>query len=210
MGIVVQLERHLRRSLHPQKIVGRNRPATDSLEPGSQLPRRTGNPTPNAANGGAIGLDLSRDRIVIQAGNGHPIAELHGPESAPSARACQARCAPHSIDVKPACAQNAQMSKKSKFKYPTNLRWYRNQCKMTLDEAADNFGMTGQNLGKIERGLVGYQQGLIEAACVLYKCKPIDLTGHLPGLSEVLDNITESEFRVVKSFLESVRKERVA
>jgi transcriptional regulator with XRE-family HTH domain len=107
-------------------------------------------------------------------------------------------------------AQNAQMAKKSPFKYPTNLRWYRKQQKnMTLDDAADVFGMSGQNLGKIERGLVGYQQGLIEAACTLYKCKPIDLIGQ-PGLSELLDNMTESEFRMWRAFLESVRKERVA
>lgn len=218
MGIVVQLERHLR--LSRKKIVGRNRPTANRLELGGQLPRGASEAAPDAANGGAVGLDLGRDSIIVQAGNGHPRAELHRPESASGARACQAPCAPQSMDVEPSCAQNAQMSKKARFQYSTYLRAWRMHRGMKLDDAAHSFGMTGQNLGKVERGLVPYDQELLEAAAHLYNCKPDHLLNRDPKapseLWDTLANVSEAEAQflvgmlgLLRAFAESM-KDRAA
>jgi transcriptional regulator with XRE-family HTH domain len=58
---------------------------------------------------------------------------------------------------------------------PTFLRQWRRHRGLTLERAAEFFHMTGQNLGKIERGQVPYDQTLLERAAELYACVVADL-----------------------------------
>lgn len=46
---------------------------------------------------------------------------------------------------------------------------------MTQEQAAEPLSMDASNLGRIERGLVPYDQRLLEAAAELYGCEPADL-----------------------------------
>lgn len=51
---------------------------------------------------------------------------------------------------------------------------------MTLEGVADAFGMTHQNVGRIERGKVPYTPEFLETAARLYRCSKGDLLDHDP------------------------------
>ena len=70
----------------------------------------------------------------------------------------------------------------------TFLRAWRLHRKMTLNEACLAFDMDDTNLGRIERGIVPYNQSVIEAAAELYKCGVGDILERDP---KDLETITE-------------------
>lgn len=58
---------------------------------------------------------------------------------------------------------------------PTYLRQWREHRQKTLVQVAEHLHMTHGNLSKIERGLVPYNQELLERLAELYRCEPVDL-----------------------------------
>lgn len=67
-------------------------------------------------------------------------------------------------------AHTVHMGKKPHF-----LREWRTYRNKTLVQVADVLHMTHGNLSKIERGLVPYNQELLERLAALYMCEPADL-----------------------------------
>lgn len=57
----------------------------------------------------------------------------------------------------------------------TFLREWRLYRNLTQEQAAERIGMDHSTLGRIERGLVPYSQGVLEAAAQAYSCEPWDL-----------------------------------
>lgn len=55
------------------------------------------------------------------------------------------------------------------------IRAWRKFRGLTLEQLAERIGMTHQNLGKIERGKVPYNQVLLEALAEELRCGPADL-----------------------------------
>lgn len=87
------------------------------------------------------------------------------------------------INVKPACAlmsiggitalhHNVHMANDRKAHY---LREWREVRSKTLVQVAEFLHMSHGNLSKIERGLVPYNQELLEKLAELYMCEPADL-----------------------------------
>jgi transcriptional regulator with XRE-family HTH domain len=75
---------------------------------------------------------------------------------------------------------------------PTFLRQWRKHRGLTLERAGEFLHMTGQNLGKIERGEYPYDQPLLERAAELYACEPVDLLIRDPSDPEGIWSIWES------------------
>lgn len=73
------------------------------------------------------------------------------------------------------------VSKPKRSLRPTFLRAWRQFRGMTQEQAAEPLNMSPENLGKIERGLVPYDQRLLEAAAELYRCEPADLLTRDPN-----------------------------
>lgn len=57
----------------------------------------------------------------------------------------------------------------------TFLREWRQFRNLTQEQAADRIGLDHSTLGRIERGLVPYSQGMLEAAAEAYRCEPWQL-----------------------------------
>jgi transcriptional regulator with XRE-family HTH domain len=57
----------------------------------------------------------------------------------------------------------------------TFLREWRTFRHLTQEQAADRMGIDFSTLSRIERGLVPYSQGVLEAAASAYNCAPEDL-----------------------------------
>lgn len=68
----------------------------------------------------------------------------------------------------------------------THLREWREHRDYSLEEAAEEFGMTHGQLSRIERGKSPYSQRLLENAAVLYRCTVIDLLSRAPDEAESL------------------------
>lgn len=58
---------------------------------------------------------------------------------------------------------------------PTFLRQWREYREMTLERAGEAVELSHAQLGRIERGLQPYNQGLLEALATLYKTDPASL-----------------------------------
>ena len=57
----------------------------------------------------------------------------------------------------------------------TFLREWRQHRNKTLVQVAEHLHMTHGNLSRIERGLVPYNEDLLEALADLYRCEPVDM-----------------------------------
>jgi transcriptional regulator with XRE-family HTH domain len=94
------------------------------------------------------------------------------------------------------------------------LRQWRKHRGLTLESAAEFFHMTGQNLGKIERGQVPYDQPLLERAAELYACEVADLLIRDPsdpeGLWSLWDHAQPAERRQVIRVLRALKDEDAA
>lgn len=66
------------------------------------------------------------------------------------------------------------------------IREWRKHRALTLVQLAAQIGMTHQNLGKIERGLVPYNQVLLEALAENLRCEPAELIIRAPLDTEPL------------------------
>jgi transcriptional regulator with XRE-family HTH domain len=69
-------------------------------------------------------------------------------------------------------------------KPPHYIREWRKRRGLTLEKLAERIGMTHQNLGKIERFKVPYNQGLLELLAVELGCEPADLIVRDPSQTE--------------------------
>lgn len=79
-------------------------------------------------------------------------------------------------------------------KKPTSrhfIRAWRKHRGLTLEQLAERIGMSHQNLGKIERGLVPYNQVLLEALSEELRCDPRDLIMRDPTQPESIWSIWE-------------------
>lgn len=81
----------------------------------------------------------------------------------------------------------------------TFLRDWREHNNMTQEQAAEPLFMDASNLGRIERGLVPYDQNLLERAAELYGCEPADLLVRNPrdpeGIWSIWDRAKPGERR---------------
>lgn len=71
------------------------------------------------------------------------------------------------------------------------IRAWRKHRGYTLEQLAERIGMTHQNLGKIERFLVPYNQELLETLALELRCAPADLITRDPSDPESLWSILE-------------------
>jgi transcriptional regulator with XRE-family HTH domain len=79
-------------------------------------------------------------------------------------------------------------------KLPTSrhfIREWRKHRGLTLEQLAERIGMTHQNLGKIERGKVPYNQVLLELLADVLRCEPVDLIIRDPSAPEAIWSIWE-------------------
>lgn len=82
-------------------------------------------------------------------------------------------------------------AKKARSLRPTHLRDWRLYKGLTLEQAAGRLDIDYTTLGRIERGLVPYNQGLLEQAAEAYGCQPGDLLNVNPlKEGQVVDLIT--------------------
>lgn len=61
------------------------------------------------------------------------------------------------------------------------LREYREDRELTLGEVGAEIGMSGTNLSKIERGVVPFDQEVLEGLARVYRVDPWELLSHAPG-----------------------------
>jgi transcriptional regulator with XRE-family HTH domain len=77
------------------------------------------------------------------------------------------------------------------------IRAWRKHRGYTLEQLAERIGMTHQNLGKIERFKVPYNQELLESLALELRCAPADLITRDPSdpdsLWSILDGLPPSE-----------------
>lgn len=64
---------------------------------------------------------------------------------------------------------------KPRPKHLTFLKQWRKHRNLTQEKAADRIGIDRTTLGRIERGLVPYNQIFLEQAADAYRCEPADL-----------------------------------
>lgn len=77
--------------------------------------------------------------------------------------------------------------KKREFRR-TFLREWRLYRNLTQEQAAERIGLDHSTLGRIERRLVPYSQGMLETAAEAYSCEPWDLLNVDPfKAGEVVD-----------------------
>lgn len=70
---------------------------------------------------------------------------------------------------------------KSKRKFrPIHLREWRKYRNLTQQQAAESLEIDYTTLSRIERGLIPYDQRLLEAAAELYGCDPADIVMRNP------------------------------
>lgn len=91
------------------------------------------------------------------------------------------------------------------------LREWRNHRGLTLEDVADQIGMTHGNLSRIERGLQPYDEECLEGLARVYKCSPIDLLSRNPndpeGLWAIWDNLREPQKRQGIAVLRALRED---
>jgi transcriptional regulator with XRE-family HTH domain len=79
------------------------------------------------------------------------------------------------------------------------IRPWRRHRGLTLEQLAERIGMSHQNLGKIERFRVPYNQELLEALAIELRCAPADLITRDPtdpeGLWSIIDGLKPAERR---------------
>ncbi|MDN3574651.1 helix-turn-helix domain-containing protein [Methylobacterium longum] len=67
------------------------------------------------------------------------------------------------------------IAKPKRERRPSFLRQWRKSLNMTLEAVGEQVGMTGPNLGRIEKGEVPYSQDLLEQLAEIYGCEVADL-----------------------------------
>jgi transcriptional regulator with XRE-family HTH domain len=89
------------------------------------------------------------------------------------------------------------------------IRAWRKHRGLTLERLAERIGMSHQNLGKIERFLVPYNQELLETLALELRCAPADLITRDPsdpeGLWSVIDALKPAERRQAIRLIEALK-----
>lgn len=90
------------------------------------------------------------------------------------------------------------------------IRQWRKHRGLTLESLAERIGMTHQNLGKIERGLVPYNQVLLESLATELRCAPADLIMRDPSapndLWSIWDQLPLEQREAFKTVVMGTRK----
>lgn len=73
----------------------------------------------------------------------------------------------------------------------TYFREWRQFRGLTLEQAAERLEIDFTTLSRIERGLVPYSQGLLEAAALAYRCEPWDLLNVDPSKEGRVIDLTQ-------------------
>ena len=92
-------------------------------------------------------------------------------------------------------------------KKPTSrhfIREWRKAKNLTLEQLAERIGMTHQNLGKIERGKVPYNQVLLELIAEELRCEPADLIMRDPSAPDSIWSIWDQLQPVQRAQLVSI------
>lgn len=76
----------------------------------------------------------------------------------------------------------------TRFRKPTYLREWRQNSRLTQDQAAQQLGIEQGTLSKIERGKIPYNQDFLESAAVIYKCDASDLFAVNPRQNDTLSH----------------------
>ena len=85
----------------------------------------------------------------------------------------QAQCARGAVAQVPGLRDTLRMVRALTSRH--FIRSWRKHRGLTLEQLAERIGMTHQNLGKIERGKVPYNQALLELLAEELRCAPADL-----------------------------------
>lgn len=89
------------------------------------------------------------------------------------------------------------------------IRAWRKHRGYTLEQLAERIGMTHQNLGKIERFKVPYNQELLENLALELRCAPADLITRDPsdpeGIWSILDSLPPTERTRALSILKALK-----
>lgn len=90
------------------------------------------------------------------------------------------------------------------------IRAWRLHRDMTLEQLADSIGMSHQNLGKIERFKVPYNQVLLEQLSVPLRCDPVELIVRDPMSADpiwaVLDGMNASQREQLTEIAKTLKK----
>jgi ribosome-binding protein aMBF1 (putative translation factor) len=175
-----------------KKVVRGNCLIRDLFDFRRQLPGRPGEATPKAADRGAIAAQLGCQSFIGEQLLSHPVSECHAVEGALSARACQAQCAPASMDSKMGRAHHARMpvkraaqraiqpkTKTAEVRGPWKpahiaaWRIFRND--MSQETLAHRIKKDRTIVTKLENGKLGYSQYHLEACARALECEPWQL-----------------------------------
>lgn len=90
------------------------------------------------------------------------------------------------------------------------IREWRKFRGLTLEQLAERIGMTHQNLGKIERMKVPYNQALLEALAEELRCAPADLIMRDPsqpdGLWSIYDQLSPIQREQVVEIAKTIKR----
>lgn len=74
---------------------------------------------------------------------------------------------------------------------PIHLRGWRKHRHLTQEQLADRMGVDRTVLSRVERGIIGYTQGFLEAAAYALSCEPGDLLMRDPSQPDAIWSIWE-------------------
>ena len=121
----------------------------------------------------------------------------------------QANCARSAIGRILQFADTLCMSGKYRL---TFMRQWRQHSGKTLVQVAEHLHMTHGNLSKIERGIVPYNQDLLESLADLYGCDPVDILIRDPSeptnIWSIWDQAKPGERRQIEAVAEALVKGR--
>ena len=72
------------------------------------------------------------------------------------------------------------------------LREWREHRKLTQERAAERIGISRENLSRIERGLVPYNQDMLESSAIAYMCEPADLVMRNPLMPDPVQSLQDA------------------
>ena len=172
---------------------------------------RNADPTPNAVH-----LRTRQTRnplgelVILEPVGVHPLLKVHGVHCALYARSPQARCAAHDVAGYSRQAHIAAMTR-TKDRPRHYLRQWRKFRGYTLEQVAERIGMTHQNLGKIERGKVPYNETLLDILADIYRTDKGSLIMRDPTMPDafwsIYDQLTQPQrVRLVETATEVLRR----
>lgn len=102
------------------------------------------------------------------------------------------------------------IAKPKRERRPNFLRQWRKHKGLTLETVGAEVGMTGPNLGRVEKGEVPYSQDLLEQLAEMYGCEIADLLVRDPTDPEGIWSIWDRAQPAQRSQIAAVAKALVA